>query len=157
MRLPLEVMGICYRLHNKRREYLMLHRTPEKGGFWQPVTGGLEEGETIDECLLRELAEEIAVVPKKVTPVLEIRQFFDKFKGTPWAITESMFGVELPADCTVTIAEEHSEYRWCTLAEALALLKWDGNKNSLQLLDDHLSGKQVKVPRIVTELQAEKI
>ena len=33
--------------------YLILKRRPEDGGFWQPVTGGVEEGESVLEaCLL---------------------------------------------------------------------------------------------------------
>jgi len=157
MRLPFEVMGICYRRKGDSREYLMLLRRPEKGGFWQPVTGGFEEGETIDDCLLRELSEEIALTPKKVTPLLEVRQFYDKYKGTPWAITECMFGVELTQEMKITLSDEHSEYRWCTLNEAIGLMKYEGNKNSLRLLDDYLVGKKIQIPRIITELESETI
>jgi len=152
MRLPLEAMGICYRTSGKGREYLMLHRSPENGGFWQSLTGGLEDGESFDAALLRELKEEIDLAPLRVTRLLEIRQFKHRFNGVPWAITECMFGVELSPESVVTLSKEHTEHSWCTLTEALALLTWDGNKNSLRLLDDYLDGKELTIPRIVTEI-----
>jgi len=42
--------------------YLMLHRTKKKddlnGGFWIGVGGHIEDGETPDEALVREVKEE---------------------------------------------------------------------------------------------------
>ena len=46
MRLPIEIEGILFKRADGKIQYLLLKRHPEKGGFWQPVTGGLEEGET---------------------------------------------------------------------------------------------------------------
>jgi 8-oxo-dGTP pyrophosphatase MutT (NUDIX family) len=50
-------------------EYLLLKRLPEKNGFWQPITGGVEEGETQEEALLREVIEETGV--KNVVAVIK--------------------------------------------------------------------------------------
>ena len=47
--------------------YLLLKRQPHRGGFWQPVTGGVEEGEDLKETALRELNEETGI-----TEVLEV-------------------------------------------------------------------------------------
>jgi 8-oxo-dGTP pyrophosphatase MutT (NUDIX family) len=44
-----------------RLEYLLLKRLPDRNGFWQPVTGGLEEGETRTEALCREIEEETGI------------------------------------------------------------------------------------------------
>jgi len=35
--------------------------------------------------------------------------------------------------------KEHFEYRWCNFAEALKLLKWKGNKDALEKLNEILS------------------
>ena len=37
---------------------LLLHRRPERGNFWQPITGSIEEGELPLETARRELIEE---------------------------------------------------------------------------------------------------
>ena len=55
---------LCY-LENQRGEYLMLHRVKKKQDVnqdkWIGVGGKLEEGESPDECLLREVREETGV------------------------------------------------------------------------------------------------
>ena len=37
---------------------LLLHRRPERGNFWQPITGSIEEGELPLDTARRELIEE---------------------------------------------------------------------------------------------------
>jgi len=54
MRLPIQVEAIIFRRNGNTIEYLLLKRLPDRNGFWQPVTGGLEEGETLVEALRRE-------------------------------------------------------------------------------------------------------
>jgi ADP-ribose pyrophosphatase YjhB (NUDIX family) len=45
-------------LVNEREEILLLAH-PRRGGAWEPVSGGLEEGETILDGVLREIGEEL--------------------------------------------------------------------------------------------------
>jgi len=61
MRLPIQVEVIIFRRNGSRIEYLLLKRLPERNGFWQPVTGGVEEGETRKEALCREVMEETGI------------------------------------------------------------------------------------------------
>src|SRR5258707_3811396 len=44
-------------VHDGQR-VLLLHRRPERGNFWQPITGSIEEGELPADTARRELAEE---------------------------------------------------------------------------------------------------
>ena len=37
---------------------LLLHRRPERGNFWQPITGSIEDGEVPFATARRELNEE---------------------------------------------------------------------------------------------------
>jgi len=53
MRLPIQVQGIIFKKISGRLHYLLLKRTLERDGFWQPVTRGLEEEETKVEALER--------------------------------------------------------------------------------------------------------
>jgi len=61
VRLPIQVQGILFRKINEEIQYLLLKRKPEREDFWQPVTGGLEEGETKIEALKREVREETGI------------------------------------------------------------------------------------------------
>ena len=46
------------------------------------------------------------------------------------------FAVEAPTGWEPVLNEEHDEYRWCTVEEARALLRWDDVRRALALLDD---------------------
>jgi 8-oxo-dGTP pyrophosphatase MutT (NUDIX family) len=43
-------------------EVLIVHRSPEQGGYWHVVAGGVEPGEAVEEAAERELREETALV-----------------------------------------------------------------------------------------------
>lgn len=52
-RLPTSVLVYCYRRTAGDVEYLLLRRTAKYGGFWQGVTGAIEEGETLEQAAAR--------------------------------------------------------------------------------------------------------
>jgi len=132
MRLPLQVEAIIFRKNGNKTEYLLLKRVPEKNGFWQPVTGGLEEGETRTEALFREIKEETGI--KNPIRVIEGLYYFEF--SDPKLNQEYVYGVEVfPTEEVVLDGEEHSEYRWCSFREALQLLSWKENKEALKKLN----------------------
>ena len=113
-------------------EYLLLKRLPERNGFWQPVTGGMEEGETREEALCREVKEETGV--KNIVAVIEGLYYFEF--SDPNLNQEYVYGVEVsPSEEIVLDREEHSEYKWCGFQEALQLLHWKENKEALRKLN----------------------
>ena len=59
MRLPIQAAIFVVRTDDKGGiEYLMLHRVLPRISFWQPVTGGVESGETVGQTAARELTED---------------------------------------------------------------------------------------------------
>ncbi len=136
MRLPIEIEGILFKRTDGKIQYLLLKRTPEREGFWQPVTGGLEEGETKMEALEREVLEETGIG----NPVRTIEDVYSFELSTALDEKEYVYGVEvLPTEEIEIDRREHSEYRWCSLEEALRLLKWKENKKALERLNEILS------------------
>ena len=58
-------------------------------------------------------------------------------------IKEYIFGVEIHPDEKIVIdGKEHSQFKWCSLQEALELLKWKENKEALSRLNEILSAKK---------------
>ena len=136
MRLPIQVEAIIFRRNGSTTEYLLLKRLPHRNGYWQPVTGGLEEGETHREALCREIREETGI--KNLTRVIEGLYYFEFSDPNP--NQEYVYGVEVsPIEKVVLDGKEHSEYRWCSIQEALQLLHWKENKEALEKLDTILT------------------
>ena len=91
MRLPIQVEAIIFRRNGYKVEYLLMKRLPERNGFWQPVTGGVEEGETRNETLRREIREETGI--KNIIAVLEDLYVFEF--SDPKPNQEYVYGVEV--------------------------------------------------------------
>ncbi len=132
MRLPVQVEAIVFRKNCDRIEYLLLKRLPERNGYWQPITGGLEEGETQIEALSREIKEETGI--ENLLRVIEGLYYFEF--SDPNLNKEYVYGVEVsPEEEIVLDGKEHSEYRWCSVQDALQLLHWKENKEALAKLN----------------------
>lgn len=136
MRLPIQVEAILFKRSNGKIEYLLLKRIAERGGFWQPITGGLEEGETKTEALKREVREETGI--NNIIRIIEDVHYFEFSDPSPYK--EYVYGVEIsPTERIVLDKKEHSEFRWCSFQEALGLMKWKENKEALKKLNEILS------------------
>src|SRR5262249_34882113 len=55
--VPETIRLVKVMIHDDHR-VLLLHRKPERGNFWQPITGSIEDGETPIETARREIVEE---------------------------------------------------------------------------------------------------
>jgi len=66
MRIPIQVLVYPVRQRGSKWEYLLLKRIERREGFWQGVTGGVEQGEELDEAARRELLEETGFTPLKL-------------------------------------------------------------------------------------------
>jgi lipoyl(octanoyl) transferase len=126
-------------------EILMMLRQPDQGLWWSSVTGMLEPGENPEEAAHRELREETGLAG-----ALHSLDFSHTFwmdpallglpEGEPRFNTEISYEMEVSAATEVQLAlEEHSEYRWCSLREAHALMRWDGSKAAVKLLGKRLA------------------
>ncbi len=136
MRLPIQIEAILFKRADGKIQYLLLKRIPRRGGFWQPITGGLEEGETKIEALKREIREETGI--KNIIKIIEDVHYYEILD--PHLVKEYVFGVEVSSDEEVVLdGKEHSEFKWCNYQEALRLMKWKENRDALKKLDRILS------------------
>jgi 8-oxo-dGTP pyrophosphatase MutT (NUDIX family) len=128
---------------------LLLWRVPQKGGFWQGVTGAPEPGETDGEAAVREVREEtgfhVEVEPLGFRYDLhrseEARGLWLELYGDDDidTIPEEAFAAEVdPGAEPIIDPVEHDEFRWCSFDEADSLLKWEENRRALQRLRERL-------------------
>lgn len=140
MELPIKVQGVMYSKNNDKIEYLIIKRSEKDGGFWQGVTGTLEEGEKLKECLIREIKEELGIV--NINKISEIEETIQWAKKTGFMITEYVFSVELDRNINITLSEEHDDYKWCDFNEAYQWLGKDNNKNTLKMINEKLNNER---------------
>ena len=66
-----------------------------------------------------------------ITPAL--RQRYD-YPGDLHVVTVYSFAAEAPVGWEPTLNEEHDEYRWTTIEEAVALLHWPEAREAVRRL-----------------------
>ena len=138
------VSALTWRQGTDGPEILMLLRVPEHGGWWQSVTGMMEPGESPEETAHRELMEETGLTGHLTPMPLEHTFWFDPAllhfpDDEPRFNTETCFHAQVAPNGPVRLSEEeHSHYRWCGLEEAHDLMKWEGSKALVRLLQASL-------------------
>jgi 8-oxo-dGTP pyrophosphatase MutT (NUDIX family) len=127
-----------YKLIDGVVHFLVLKRTEADGGFWQPITGTQEPGETDMQTLQRELFEEAGITnPKHISPMVHTYQWTSR-EGNPGK--DNVYAVEAVPDAQVTLSPaEHTDYKWLTLNEAFEILKYEGNKQSLLKASEYIT------------------
>ena len=136
-------------LHDGQGRALMLERVSPPG-FWQSVTGSLEEGETPFATALREVAEEtgILLAPEELKDwhtqnEYEIYEHW-RHRYAPGVTrnTEHVFSACIPAAGPVRLsAREHRAHRWLPLAEAANLAFSPSNREALLRLAAETEGR----------------
>ncbi len=111
------VSGVAISEIDGEPKMLLMKRV--KGEFWCHVAGSIEAGEKGWQAIIREFDEETKIPPHS----LYNAQFMEQFYEASVEIIEliPVFVVMCPPDQPVTLNEEHTEYRWCSLEEAKQL------------------------------------
>ena len=132
-------------VYNGDHRVLLLHRRPERGNFWQPITGTIEPGESAIDAARREIVEETGTKgePKDLGLVQSFMiesQFLASKYPAPIIVSETGFAAH--ADHRVPIhmdADEHDEYGWFTFDEAYGKIKWTDDREALEQFESRLT------------------
>ena len=128
---------------NNQYEYAIFQRA-DNLEWWQGVSGGVEEGETVEQAALRESYEE-AGTPLH-TPIYRL----DTMSYLPSDIFSShvlwgddvvvcpMFFFAIPFDGDIILSDEHMEVRWLTYKDAENLVYFHDQKTALWELNQRL-------------------
>ena len=123
--------------HNNDWLFLLLKRSNNKiyPGIWQGVTGKIDNDEEPYRAALRELKEETNLTPQKMWTIDKVNLFYDAKKNIMNLIP--VFGVIVDTQ-KVTLSNEHIEYKWYNINEAIKLLTWNQQKKGLQIFYEML-------------------
>lgn len=124
---------LCYIESADRTQYLMLHRTKKKNDEnedkWIGVGGKIEEGETPQQCLLRETREETGLTLTQV----RYRGVID-FSSDCWGEEEMHLYTATEYSGTLIDCAE-GELVWLDKRELWRKNLWEGDKIFLALLE----------------------
>lgn len=121
------------------RRFLLLLTRPERGAFWQPVTGSVEEGESFNDAALREAVEETGLSFQ--APPVDIGAGFEFDSRWTGPCIEKGYALEADRDAEVRLApQEHVDSKWVTAVEALREVKFESNAAVLRVLLQRLGG-----------------
>lgn len=115
------------------KKVLVLRLNPDRGGYWQSVTGKVEEGESYSDGALREAEEETGLGFERQPQYLGLEQEFEGRWGpaVERAFFLPIFGGKAPPRPTLD-GKEHESYEWLDPEEAAARVKWPANKAAIE-------------------------
>ena len=136
MRRPKQVLVFLFRKNeNNEYEYCIFYR--RKLNFWQAISGGVEDNETLVETVKREVLEETGISVKDLIklqststiPVINVTGDFTWGKDV-YVVTEYSFGAFIE-NSDIILSNEHKKFEWLTYDEVYEKLKYDSNKTAL--------------------------
>ncbi len=103
-----KVQVVVFRKSNNKIYCLLLKTKPERGSFWQNITGSVDEGETFVDAAKRELFEETGI-HSHVSQIDYQIEFFDRWKRN--VVEKCYFAFSDSPDILIS-PDEHTEYKW---------------------------------------------
>lgn len=141
MRKPRQVLIFLYKKTDDSYKYCLFKRKNEN--YYQAISGGVENNETLIETVKRELREETKIESNKIYKLSTISSIpkINIIKENLWDNTyvakEYTYAIEIKQE-TIKISEEHEKYEWLNYEEAYKKLKYDSNKTALWELNERL-------------------
>ncbi len=137
---PRSVQVVVFAESDAGRLYLLLRRVADHGGFWQFVTGSVEEGETHLQTAVREVSEETGILCRE-SDVIDLH-LINTFEISPLWLKKYAPGVTRNEEvCFALRVEkrevcldpvEHTDCVWADYESALKMLYWESNRKALE-------------------------
>jgi dihydroneopterin triphosphate diphosphatase len=132
-------------------EFLQLRRRENDylGGTWQAISGGIEPEEIAWQAALREVKEEAGLTPLQFYRLGVVNPFYIAAHDTLW-ISISFCAI-VGREATVTLNDEHTDFRWVRRDEIDANFMWPTDRLAVRelcrdILDDGAAKPFLRIP-----------
>ena len=133
------------------RRFLALRNNPDEpekhgGDFWFTVTGGVEDGESYEDAVKREIKEETNLDVKEII-------------NMNWGCMYKHLGVEneehyylvFVSPGKIKLSVEHIAYEWLSFEQFLNKIAWKGNKKELKRILKDALDRNVNTWKIIDD------
>ncbi|MFF3354138.1 NUDIX pyrophosphatase [Streptomyces sp. NPDC002917] len=119
---------------------VLLLQVPARPGkheaFWQPITGGIADGENPLQAALREIREETGLEVTD-TQLTEIATDLTVVISPELTISKTLYTASTPDTAVITNPHEHQAHQWLPSARVAEALFWDSNRDTWKLVSQH--------------------
>jgi dATP pyrophosphohydrolase len=138
-KIPVSVLVV---IHTPDMQVLLLERA-DHPGYWQSVTGSQNQGETLTQTAVREVAEETGLdATRYLLTDCGIQNEYEIYEEWRWRYapevthnTEHVFGLLVPESLPVTVAaREHLNFSWLPWREAAEKVFSPSNAEAIRRL-----------------------
>ncbi len=122
---------------NPDPEFLVLQRSESEDiypGLWQIISGTIETGEKAYEAAIREIREETGCTPINLYNTPLTNTFY--FHSNDSVNVSPVFAAEVNPRDEIILSDEHKDFKWLRVEEAMTLLVWPGQKNAVRTVSD---------------------
>ena len=117
------------------KEILLLKVKTEQLSFWQPITGGIENGESSEIACIREIFEETGL-EIELTKLLQVGHHTVVI-DEDLTIFKTLFLVETKQK-DIRISDEHIDFMWTEVKKVPDILYWQSNQETFQKILEKL-------------------
>lgn len=117
------------------KEILLLKVKTEQLSFWQPITGGIENGESSEIACIREIFEETGL-EIELTKLLQVGHHTVVI-DEDLTIFKTLFLVEAKQK-DIRISDEHIDFMWTEVKKVPDILYWQSNQETFQKILEKL-------------------
>lgn len=121
---------------------------------WQFVSGGVEDGEALDDAARREASEEANL--DRASPLVRLDSMitipacwfsaWKRWSNDVLVVPEYAFAIDASGQ-SIRLSDEHTDFAWLDPVQAMERLRFDSNKNALWELQERLDpGPRLKRP-----------
>jgi 8-oxo-dGTP pyrophosphatase MutT (NUDIX family) len=119
------------------QKVLLIHRSASQyaGDIWEIPIGRMEQFETFEAGLRREASEETGLTQLEVGKPFSVFEFMRGEAAAENEVRAVVFAVQTQQD-KIQLSDEHDDFRWLPIDEAIELVTHPGIKHELTLFKE---------------------